>query len=196
MAIEVKCEACGRTFKVNDELAGRRVRCSACSATLTVPGAGGAHGAGPSECPDCGNPLPAGAVLCVGCGYNLTTGTRAQMRKAPRTRRGLPKFTISLPGCVSGETMTMLSERPTCGPARPTPLRSCIKAHIFSARSGKTSVDNGKMMDAKPLYPETGRILSFKLKNIIKRTPSQKGGMARKMMAEVTINLSKKLSLR
>ena len=100
MAIEVKCEACGRTFKVNDELAGRRVRCSACSATLTVPGAGGAHGAGPSECPDCGNPLPAGAVLCVGCGYNLTTGTRAQMRKAPRTRRGLPKFTISLPGWV------------------------------------------------------------------------------------------------
>lgn len=36
MAIQVTC-ACGKELSVNDELAGRRVKCPVCQETLSVP---------------------------------------------------------------------------------------------------------------------------------------------------------------
>jgi hypothetical protein len=39
-----------------------------------VAGGGGGH------CPSCAQPMEAGAVLCVGCGYNTATGQRMGMR--------------------------------------------------------------------------------------------------------------------
>ena len=37
MPISVECPSCRATFRVGDELAGKRGRCAACKASLTVP---------------------------------------------------------------------------------------------------------------------------------------------------------------
>ncbi|MEM7811170.1 MAG: hypothetical protein AAF532_06820 [Planctomycetota bacterium] len=37
MAISATCQRCGKTYKVREELAGRRVKCKACDASLTIP---------------------------------------------------------------------------------------------------------------------------------------------------------------
>jgi len=39
MAIQVSCAECGKDFRVKDELAGRRFRCSGCQATISIPDA-------------------------------------------------------------------------------------------------------------------------------------------------------------
>jgi hypothetical protein len=36
--------------------------------------------AGTKPCPECGRAVPAQAVLCIGCGYNLSTGKRLQVK--------------------------------------------------------------------------------------------------------------------
>ncbi|MHC5539954.1 zinc-ribbon domain-containing protein, partial [Singulisphaera rosea] len=39
MPISVECPACGSTFRVRDDHAGKRGRCSKCKATLLIPDA-------------------------------------------------------------------------------------------------------------------------------------------------------------
>lgn len=96
MSIVVSCEACGKRVNAPDRLAGRQARCK-CGGIISIPAApadlGGlddlaafearsasqAAGVGISagNCPSCGSPLQSGAVLCVGCGFDLRRGTRA-----------------------------------------------------------------------------------------------------------------------
>src|SRR5437763_236971 len=35
---------------------------------------------GTKPCPECGRAVPTDAVLCIGCGYNLATGKRVQVK--------------------------------------------------------------------------------------------------------------------
>jgi hypothetical protein len=79
------CPACGKQYKWKPEMAGRTAKC-ACGAKLTVPATAPVAASAPSSapapapsktgraCPNCKSALPAGAVLCVNCGYNLKTG--------------------------------------------------------------------------------------------------------------------------
>ena len=41
MAIETKCAKCEKKLKVKDELAGKKIKCPGCGATVNIPGAGG-----------------------------------------------------------------------------------------------------------------------------------------------------------
>src|SRR5215208_7702281 len=83
------CAACGKEFRWKPEIAGRKAKCK-CGQTLTVPAAPPAPAAvqtappppppapapATPACPECGADLPANAVLCVNCGYNLKTGQK------------------------------------------------------------------------------------------------------------------------
>ena len=89
MPIPVACQ-CGKQVNAPDNLAGKRVKCPGCGNPLDIPaiaaapqaddGLGGLLSeAGMSEaprCPECSEDLKPGAVLCVACGYNLTTGKK------------------------------------------------------------------------------------------------------------------------
>jgi predicted Zn finger-like uncharacterized protein len=57
MAIEFSCPACGNTLRVEDEAAGRVVRCGGCLTTLRVPGAAAAAPP-PAPEPEPGPPRP------------------------------------------------------------------------------------------------------------------------------------------
>ena len=74
MVIEFSCPHCGRELKLKDEAAGKRGRCPGCRNVITVP----QPSVPPNACPDCGNTLPEGAVICVKCGLNLKTGQKLQ----------------------------------------------------------------------------------------------------------------------
>ncbi|MFQ3652148.1 MAG: hypothetical protein SNJ75_17655, partial [Gemmataceae bacterium] len=37
MAIEFDCEQCGKSLRVRDDLAGKRIKCPACAAVIVVP---------------------------------------------------------------------------------------------------------------------------------------------------------------
>jgi hypothetical protein len=45
--------------------------------------------AGTKGCPECGRAIPANAVICIGCGYNLTSGKRIPVKviKAPKGKK-------------------------------------------------------------------------------------------------------------
>ena len=92
--ITFSCQ-CGKALRAKDEIAGKRVRCPACSQVVAVPrGAEGgspslaaegpakeAEGS-PSLCPQCHVELPPGAVLCTTCGLDLRTGKKAVGRRS------------------------------------------------------------------------------------------------------------------
>src|SRR5438552_586269 len=64
MSISVRCAACNKLYKVDDALAGRKVRCKACGAALAIPAAA---------------PNPAAAMTnvsdyAVGRAYGTATG--------------------------------------------------------------------------------------------------------------------------
>lgn len=94
------CPACGKRYRWKPEMAGRSAKC-ACGGKLVVPAQqpatenpvaiatkpelsamkpAPANASPPpaasatTKCPSCGANFPAGAVLCVNCGYNTRTG--------------------------------------------------------------------------------------------------------------------------
>ncbi len=83
MPIRVKCR-CGKTLKTPNGLAGKRVNCPACGASVDVPGQTQQTDK-PSEstrrqvkgrrCKGCGKVYPLDVVICTDCGINLQTGT-------------------------------------------------------------------------------------------------------------------------
>lgn len=79
MPIPVTCEACGKSLKVPDKLAGKKAKCPKCREIIRIPGE---RKSGPmpvetsNDCPSCGRSLGDGDVFCVGCGYDLRTGKK------------------------------------------------------------------------------------------------------------------------
>lgn len=92
--MKLTCSICGKTYKVSDELVGKKVRCLECKAIMIVqpaadpamPSAGPlAAPAAPAAppCPGCGKPLAADAVVCMNCGFNRQTGSKLELRLEP-----------------------------------------------------------------------------------------------------------------
>ncbi len=96
MSIQVICE-CGKSYKLKDETAGKKVRCPNCQAVIRVPADMGsaadtsanmpdplpsqepAKASRPEsgiQCPSCQAPLDENAVICVQCGLDLRTGKK------------------------------------------------------------------------------------------------------------------------
>ena len=88
MSIAITCR-CKTRLQVEEDMAGRLVKCPKCGENLMVPRPEPASAASSGEddeyslapvpelpaqkpsCPACSAELPAGAVLCVQCGYHL-----------------------------------------------------------------------------------------------------------------------------
>lgn len=115
MPIDFSCNACGQTYRVKDEFAGRTTKCRKCSQPVTVP-----KPAPPEEpdemgswvddeisallpkqqasapdpasvpCPGCGAALAPTAKLCVRCGYDLAVGQKRATQRpdaAPKKQK-------------------------------------------------------------------------------------------------------------
>ncbi len=99
MGIPIACEACHRQYKVDDKLAGKKVKCKGCGATIRVPGAEAPAGEELRECLSCGASMPAGNRVCPKCGFNVQTGQKeslllesaAEELKARKKRRWVRK---------------------------------------------------------------------------------------------------------
>jgi hypothetical protein len=105
MPIEFACP-CGKKHRAADEHAGKRAKCSQCGQITVIPAAAPGLRDAPARmrpltqpatsapktvaptktvvqgqsaspcCPSCQSPVSRTAVLCVNCGYNLTTGRK------------------------------------------------------------------------------------------------------------------------
>ncbi len=101
MPISIQCPACKREYKVDDKLAGKKVKCKQCGEAISVAdpemdrrepdvlgledepvasatgwrgpvgGGGGGGGASVKRCPSCRTPNNPAAVMCVACGFSL-----------------------------------------------------------------------------------------------------------------------------
>lgn len=89
MPIPIRCQ-CGKNLKVPDNLAGKAVKCPACSKPVKVPAASsepdgeglddlfneeGFSNAVEAICPKCRAEMKKSAVLCTKCGYHIESGT-------------------------------------------------------------------------------------------------------------------------
>lgn len=72
--IEFNCPNCEQTLEAPEEMAGQAIECPACNEQIAVPGVAGEDAEGDAECPNCGEPIEADAVLCVQCGYHIKLG--------------------------------------------------------------------------------------------------------------------------
>jgi hypothetical protein len=104
--IEFSCASCGKRYKLEDHMAGKRAKCK-CGSVLQVPSASVAPAAeaemktvtmtspapvapprktppaapepepaAAAQCPSCGAEMAATAVLCIECGFDKRTGKR------------------------------------------------------------------------------------------------------------------------
>jgi DNA-directed RNA polymerase subunit RPC12/RpoP len=122
--ITITCPECDKQIKAPAEVAGKKVRCKGCGATFLAraPGKAPAGKAPPRKrsqededdspygiareenashrCPECANELESeDAVVCLRCGYNTVTRTRARTRKV-RDVTGGDVFKWLLPGIL------------------------------------------------------------------------------------------------
>lgn len=72
----VKCIHCGTEQEIDSDLAGKVVECSACQEPVSVPRAD----QGIPHCSNCAAEMAAGTVVCLSCGFNMTTGKFLQTR--------------------------------------------------------------------------------------------------------------------
>lgn len=90
--IEVTC-SCGKYLRVDDMLAGKKGRCSACGDVLTIPRSAGPAAAESRDCDYCGEAIRATAKKCRHCGEVLDPALRAAeeaKRLATHARTGDP----------------------------------------------------------------------------------------------------------
>jgi hypothetical protein len=92
MSLEVDC-SCGKRLVVRPELAGKRVRCSACQAIVEVPAPEEAeqpqdtYQAEPFvKCPSCRKEWPEGTAVCTECGHNFRSGKKLKTVRRIRDR--------------------------------------------------------------------------------------------------------------
>ncbi len=78
--IEFSCPGCGTVLAAPEEMSGQLVECPECENQMAVPGAEQAAApaaAGDGKvCPECGQAMPADAVLCMGCGFHTELGKK------------------------------------------------------------------------------------------------------------------------
>ncbi len=114
MPISIQCPACRQEYKVDDKLAGKKVKCRECGAPITVGGAGegsqsgtragsaagssagsmagGETGGAPAKtgvirrCPSCRSPLAANATYCSACAWSATPGSADDDSDAARAQ--------------------------------------------------------------------------------------------------------------
>ena len=108
MTIEVKCPNpdCAKVFKVKDELAGKKGKCSQCGTAIHVPAAApSGTPAGTQEqakafqynparqiCTNCGAVLGVRAMTCPQCGGDVRTGvTKMRVTAEEKKKAGLGK---------------------------------------------------------------------------------------------------------
>jgi hypothetical protein len=104
------CDGCGKSYRWKPELAGKKAKCK-CGSTMTVPAedpaAAGVDDLGdlyalaedanakkhqPAStalrCPSCGGEMAPGAVICVGCGYDMRSGKKMSAKVMPAMAAG------------------------------------------------------------------------------------------------------------
>ena len=78
MAQRIEC-ACGKTFKIPEKFAGKKIRCLACKQVLklyqqsSAPTPKAPTGE-VTQCPGCQSRYREGTKICLKCGINLQTG--------------------------------------------------------------------------------------------------------------------------
>ena len=108
----IECPQCGKKYRWKPQLAGKKVRCK-CSAVITVPAqlpaaeeqtygldlgdsdagiavaqAAQSEAGGEESCPSCGAQVPASAVICVSCGFNLATSSQMETKVGRAIKQG------------------------------------------------------------------------------------------------------------
>lgn len=77
--IEFSCPSCNLVLAAPEEMAGELVECPECNNQMAVPGAAAPVAeaeAGAVSCPECGQAMPDGSVLCMGCGFHIKLGKK------------------------------------------------------------------------------------------------------------------------
>ena len=185
MSIDVFCSQCKKTYRVKDELAGRRGKCPqghvvvvpqrkvdaasaapASGAREVVPAAGKEAG---KTCPGCAAALPENAVLCVQCGYDfrtgkrLATGTTAKVATPPRRPIALYAGIGGGAVAVIAVAFFLLRGGPSDAPKTPENVQAKIDPGVQQAQS-KADQDKENAEKVAAQQAEEARLKAVKEK--------------------------------
>jgi DNA-directed RNA polymerase subunit RPC12/RpoP len=107
VSIDFACDGCGKQYAVADGMAGRRVRCKACGAAMTVPRPPAplavSGGLPTMACPQCGRVMPDTATYCRGCGLDFKAGPLYAPPPEPeRPKRPLQRWHVVVGAIAAG----------------------------------------------------------------------------------------------
>jgi DNA-directed RNA polymerase subunit RPC12/RpoP len=121
-AITVQCPKCNKDLNVPADAVGKKIRCKHCNHVFVLQASAAKKGAKSAKkstddsgdnkayglteaklgnrCPECANQMESeDAIVCLHCGYNTQTRTRAQMKKVADVT-GKEIFLWQLPGYI------------------------------------------------------------------------------------------------
>ena len=133
-APRIACPQCGKQYRWSEQYAGRKVRCK-CGQTMRMPAeaptaaesaAGmydladsGAPAGGAGTCPSCSAAMPADAVICIECGYNVQTGQRmGEPDAAPTPSRAKAPAEGALAPVQDGASDDEMLDEPAASPVK------------------------------------------------------------------------------
>lgn len=77
MVQRIQC-SCGKTFKIPEKFAGKKIRCLRCKQVLKIyvkpTSSPDLNLEGTVQCSGCAKVFPNGTEICLACGINLKTG--------------------------------------------------------------------------------------------------------------------------
>ncbi len=114
------CPHCAEGVVVDESYAGHEIACPVCAGQVICPDPAEAEASeipGGEACPNCGAGLEAGAVICMGCGYNTQTGAvmgaaeepskKQKKKKSKSAGKGTPSMLPGYLGAVGGGLVAM-----------------------------------------------------------------------------------------
>lgn len=83
--IRFQCPSCGRTVSAPPRAAGKKGKCPTCKQSVSIPKPALADKSvrDPRKCPSCQGVLPAAAVICVECGFDIRSNKKLVTIKPP-----------------------------------------------------------------------------------------------------------------
>ena len=103
--INITCQSCSTELEVEgSHLGGGMIDCPKCGAKIFIPSStvddasvSSVSQLSPSKCPACNADMPGNAVICIGCGFDLRTGTKLSLGPESQKRKLAFKKATEMP---------------------------------------------------------------------------------------------------
>ena len=158
MATSVQCAQCGKQYQAGPNLAGKRIKCKECGATISIPAGGQSPPPAKPPAPAAGKPAPAGSgaisAACGNCGQKFQVKAELAGKRVKCQQCG---GVVAIPGGSSAAPAGQKAAKPAAAKPAAATAAPAAKPAAAPPRKMTSLVDEEFAAGAMPTLPTVGQ---------------------------------------